>query len=125
MSLAAGKKILICEDEKIIALDLEKLLTNLGYKICAVVDTGKKLIESAAMTKPDIILCDISLRGKMNGIEAYKKLLPDNPVPVIFISAFKEDHFFKEIKDLNCHYLMKPFKNDQLKELIETIIDHK
>ena len=63
-------KILIVEDESIVALDLKHRLMELGYVVTAVTNSGEKAIQQAAETRPDLVLMDIRLNGKMDGIEA-------------------------------------------------------
>ncbi len=63
-------KILIVEDEAIIAMEIENQLQSLGYEVTSIVDTGEKAIEKAESDKPDLILMDIRIKGEMDGIEA-------------------------------------------------------
>jgi CheY-like chemotaxis protein len=63
-------RILIVEDERIVAADIHRRLEKMGYQICASVSTGKTSIEQAGKTRPDLVLMDIILEGKMTGIEA-------------------------------------------------------
>ncbi len=63
-------RILIVEDEAIIAMETESQLQSLGYEVTSMVDTGEKAIEKAAEDKPDLILLDIRIKGGMDGIEA-------------------------------------------------------
>ncbi len=63
-------KILIVEDETIIAVEIENRLQSLGYEVTSIVDTGKRAIQKAEIDKPDLILMDIRIKGKIDGIDA-------------------------------------------------------
>jgi len=67
-------RILIVEDEGLIARDIEDMVRNAGYKVSAVVGTGEDAVEKAETTHPDLILMDIILRGEMDGVEAAEKI---------------------------------------------------
>ena len=66
-------KILVVEDENIVALDIENRLKNLGFTVLPVISSGEEAVEKAYEYKPDLILMDILLKGKINGIDAAKK----------------------------------------------------
>ena len=76
-------KILIVEDEVLVAKDLQHTLQNLGYDVSAAVSSGRKAIEAVEKEKPDLILMDIVLQGEMDGIETAKQIRSRFNVPVI------------------------------------------
>lgn len=67
-------KIMIVEDESIVAVDIKRTLIGLGYEVTAIADTGEEAISSACEQKPDLILMDIVLKGDIDGIEAASKI---------------------------------------------------
>jgi CheY-like chemotaxis protein len=77
-------KIVIVEDESIVARDIQNSLKNMGYGVPAVVSTGEKAIEAVHKFRPDLILMDIMLKGEMSGIEAAKIIKDRFDIPVIF-----------------------------------------
>jgi two-component system, response regulator PdtaR len=80
-------RILIVEDETVIALGIESKLKILGYEATSIVNSGEKAIEKAESEKPDIILMDIRLKGEMDGIEAAEVIRNKFGIPVIFSTA--------------------------------------
>ena len=80
-------RILIVEDEAIIAMELESQLQSLGYEITSIVDTGVKAIEKAKTDKPDLILMDIRIKGEMDGIDTAEAIRSQFGIPVIFSTA--------------------------------------
>ncbi len=83
-------RILIIEDEALIAVDLEDIVTRLGHTVVASVDTASKAVRAAAEHRPDLILADIQLADGSSGIDAVKDILSDFSVPVVFITAFPD-----------------------------------
>ena len=80
-------KILIVEDEILVATDIQESLESLGYAVVGIADTGLKAIKAVANELPDLILMDINLKGEMTGIEAAKLISKDNDVPIIYLTA--------------------------------------
>jgi DNA-directed RNA polymerase specialized sigma24 family protein len=83
-------RILIIEDETLIAVDLEEIVERLGHTVVATVDTADKAVRAAAEHRPDLILADIQLADGSSGIDAVKDILADFSVPVVFITAFPD-----------------------------------
>ena len=83
-------KILIVEDEAIIAMGIESSLQHLGYEVTSIVDTGEKAFEKTEIDKPDIILMDIRIKGEMDGIDTAKVIRNQFGIPVIFSTAWGE-----------------------------------
>ena len=129
------KKILIVEDEQIVAKYIEKQLTGAGYQVVDSVTSGEKAIEKVRLLNPDIVLMDIKLMGSMDGIETADHIRKNNQVPVIFLTSLSDDESFQRAKKTEPFgYLIKPidvkefnrvvemalYKNKIYKELIET-----
>ena len=84
-------RILIVEDEYIIAKDLQMSLENMGYTVCAIASSGEEAIERVEKEKPDLALMDIVLKGTMDGIEAAERIRSNFGTPLIFLTAFSDD----------------------------------
>ncbi|MCB0395537.1 MAG: response regulator [Flavobacteriales bacterium] len=116
----AQTSILIVEDEKIVAKDIENSLSKLGYKITDVVSSGEDALRSAGEVKPDLALVDIMLKGDMDGIEAAKEMWKDMSIPVIFLTAYADESTINRAKHAEPFgYIIKPFKEVDLKTTIE------
>ena len=119
--------ILVVEDESIVALDLKRCLQNLGYQVSRVASSGEKAVEMIAAQKSDLVLMDIRLQGKMDGIEAAKAIHSDYDVPVIYLTAYADDQTLQSATAAVPYgYLLKPFDARELKTTIEvTLFKHK
>src|SRR5205823_1672482 len=112
----APARILVVEDEAITAADLQERLIALGYAIAGWSVTGEKAIALAQIERPDLVLMDIMLKGRMNGIEAAGAIRAQMQVPVIFLTANTNDTVIDEAKTSEPFaYLLKPFEERYLK----------
>jgi len=112
-------KILVVEDESIVAKDLQNTLQNLGYKVPAVASSGQAAIEAAEKHKPDLILMDIVLKGKMDGIEAAEQISSRFNIPAVYLTAYTDDKTLERAKITDPFgYIVKPFEDRQLKTVI-------
>ena len=91
-------KVLIVEDESIIAMETESVLTGLGYEIVAIVDTGEKAIEVTEQQKPDIILMDIRIKGEIDGIDTAEIIRSKFEIPVVFLTAHLDEERLEKVK---------------------------
>ena len=115
-----GKKILIVEDNAIVALELKERLSRIGYAIVGIAGTGHDAINLARKTEPDLILMDINLKGDMDGIMVAEQIGTFRKVPVIFITACSnEETKNRAMKIAPAAYLVKPFKEQELYSSIE------
>ena len=101
-------KILIVEDEVIIALDLKKTLKDLGYSLVGTVTSGEEAVKAAGKMHPDLILMDIKLQGHINGLEAGKKIQDKFNIPIIYITAYSDKETFGLIKKTNSFFFILP-----------------
>jgi len=116
-------KILIVEDEAIVAMELEHSLTDLRYHVIAKVDTGKNAIKLAQNESPDLILMDIHLKGEMDGVQAAAEISKRMDIPTVFLTAYAEDDILERAKSINPFgYLLKPVQSRDLKVAIEMAI---
>jgi diguanylate cyclase (GGDEF)-like protein/PAS domain S-box-containing protein len=113
-------RVLIVEDEGLIARDIENMVKNAGYDICDVVSTGEEAIERAEKTQPDLILMDIILRGAMDGVEAAERIREHINVPVIYLTAHTDENTLERAKLTEPQgYTLKPVEQKELLTVIE------
>ncbi|MFH2132936.1 MAG: PAS domain S-box protein [bacterium] len=113
-------KILIVEDEVIIAEYLAKTVDKIGYEVAGKLTSGEKAISAVAELKPDLILMDIRLGGAMDGIEAAEQISNAWNIPIIFLSAFADQGLVDRAKLVRpCGYMVKPIHHRSLKANIE------
>ncbi|MBU7026550.1 MAG: response regulator, partial [Theionarchaea archaeon] len=113
------KRIMIVEDERIVAEDIRRSLENLGYTVSAMVSSGEEAIEKAE-DNPDLVLMDIVLRGDMDGIETAQQLKSQFNIPVVYLTAYADDKKLQRaIVTEPYGYLLKPFEDRELHTAIE------
>jgi PAS domain S-box-containing protein len=113
-------RILIVEDEQVVALDLSSTLENLGYDVIDSVISGAEAIKSAREQRPDLILMDIRLDGKLDGIDAAQQIHDFTKCPVIFLTAYSDEQTLSRAKQATPFgFLVKPFKMPELRCAIE------
>jgi len=116
-------RILVVEDEAVIALRLQKRLKEMGYDVPDIAYSGEDAVEKAGRLRPDLVLMDIMLPGKLDGIEAAKIVKAEFDIPVIFLTAFSEDKILKRAKQAEPFgYLLKPFQDRDIKAAIEVAL---
>ena len=114
------KKILIVEDDEDIAGPLERTIRRMGYESAGVLSTGEEAVAKVAQIRPDVIIMDVVLGGRLTGIEASKKLDPALKLPIIFITGYRPIAAAMEAN--NRFPLSKPFSAHDLKKAIETAL---
>lgn len=113
-------KIMIVEDEKIVARDIKNRLKKLGYNVLDIVSSGKEAIWKAEETNPDLVLMDIVLKGDIDGIEAAKQIRNRFNIPVIYLTAYSDDGAIERAKLTEpSGYIIKPFQIRELRSSIE------
>lgn len=110
-------RVLIIEDEPLIALDIENLVTDIGHQVVGIATTRTEAIAAASDTKPGMILADIQLADGSSGIDAVNDILKDINVPVIFITAYPERLLTGERAEPT-FLITKPFKPEMVKAVI-------
>ena len=119
----SGEKILIVEDEIIVAMGVEQKLLDLGYDVINIVDTGEDAVKCAKQLKPDLILMDIVLKGKMDGIEAAQQIHDNLDIPIIYLTAYSDDDVLKRARITEPYgYMIKPFRKNEVKAYIEVAL---
>lgn len=113
-------KILVVEDEAIVARDIQDTLILLGYSVPAVAYSAEDAIERAREFPPDLILMDIVLRGRMDGIQAAEKIRETLDIPVVFLTAYSDPKTLERAKISEPFgYLTKPFQEREIYNAIE------
>jgi PAS domain S-box-containing protein len=113
-------RILIVEDEVVVAIDVESRLRALGFEVTGRVATGAAGIQEACERRPDLVLMDIRLKGGMDGIEAANEIRTRTGLPVVFLTAHADDRTVERAKlSEPFGYLLKPFQDRELKTAIE------
>jgi len=116
----ANERIYIVEDERIIAIDLQRRLERLGYVVCGSASDAEEALAGIRSTKPDLILMDIVLPGAVDGIDVAVQVRRELNVPVIFLSAYTDARTLERAKAANpLGYILKPFKERELATMLE------
>jgi len=116
----ASVNILVVDDERIVALDIQHTLERLGYCVAGVVGTGREAVEAAKELKPELVLMDIRLKGGMDGIEAAQEIIHAMDIPVVFLTAYSDEQTLQRAKSSGPFgYLIKPFEERELHSTIE------
>jgi PAS domain S-box-containing protein len=116
-------RIMVVEDEGIVALDLVTTLKRLGYDVNGSVATGEEAIATAIRLRPDLILMDIRLAGELDGIAAAESIGKSLGVPVIFLTAHSDDDTLRRAKAVEPYsYLVKPYRAADLRCAIEVTL---
>jgi CheY-like chemotaxis protein len=115
----ALKRILVIEDEQIVARDLQNVLRRLGHLPVGSAASGRDAIKMAAETQPDLILMDIRLDGPMNGIEASQAIVENRPVPIVYLTAFPGTFIYDASRMVSPYMCVaKPFSVPHLDAII-------
>ena len=113
-------KILLVEDEQIVAKFIEKQLIGAGYRVLASITKGDEALENVRNLKPDVVLMDIKLVGGMDGIEAADLIRKNYQTPVIFLSSLTDDESFQRAKMAEPFgYLVKPIDIKEFKRVVD------
>lgn len=113
-------KVLVVEDEVIVAQDIAGRLKKLGYIVTATVASGEEAIEKAIENRPDIVLMDIVLKGEMDGVAAAQQIRTKINVPTVFLTAYADEKTLERAKITNPFgYIIKPFQQQDLRVAIE------
>jgi diguanylate cyclase (GGDEF)-like protein/PAS domain S-box-containing protein len=119
----AKTQILVVEDEHIVAKDIQSRLQGLGYHIPAVASSGEEALQKAEETRPDLVLMDIRLKGTMNGVEAAEELRRRFNIPVVYLTAYADNHTLQRAKVTEPFgYILKPFEERELYTCIEVAL---
>jgi two-component system, response regulator PdtaR len=113
-------RILVVEDEAIVAMGIKEKLEDLGHEVVDIVFNGEDAIEKAIKIEPDLILMDIVLKGDMDGIEAASEIRNRLDIPIIYLTAYSDEEILKRARMTEPYgYILKPFNNSELNANIE------
>ncbi|NLX03780.1 MAG: PAS domain S-box protein [Phycisphaerae bacterium] len=116
-------RILVVEDEKIVAKDLKQRLERLGYAVPAVAATGRDAVEKALDGNVDLVLMDIMLKGDMDGIQAAEQIRRRAGLPVVYLTAYSDRETLSRAKVTEAFgYILKPFEERELETNIEVAL---
>ena len=113
-------KILIVEDEAIIAAEIRSLLKKLGYEVIGKTDNGDKALDLFTNLQPDLVLLDITIKGTLSGIDLAKIIRKKYNFPFIFLTSHSDLNTLNNVKEtLPYDYIVKPFTKNDLRSAIE------
>ena len=113
-------KILVVEDESIVAMDLKQRLVAMDYEVTATVSSGAAAIEQVATCLPELVLMDIQIKGDIDGIETAKQIQEQFDIPIVFLTANSDIATVERAKKTEpLAYLLKPFEDRDLLTTIE------
>ena len=113
-------KIMVVDDEAYISTQLEERLTSMDYEVVGTASSGEDSISMAKSLSPDLVLMDIVMPGKLDGIEASEIITKELDIPVIFLTAYADDKFLERAKKAQPFgYILKPFQEKEIKANIE------
>lgn len=116
-------KILIVEDEMIIAANISLQLNELGYEVTGIVPRGEEALLHIKSEIPDILLLDINLKGNLDGVETAAEMQKTHNIPVIYLTANADDENFNRAKETHPYgFIAKPFKKLDLQRAIELTV---
>lgn len=117
-----SKKILVVEDQGIMALDITSRLSGMGFSTLPPVGTGPKAVSTALAENPDLILMDIQLKGHMDGVEAAAEILKSRFIPIVFLTAHSDKTTQERARALTPQgYLLKPFTTQELEDTLDSV----
>lgn len=116
-----GRKILIVEDEKVIAMDLQQTISDFGYTVLSTVSSGEEALKLMAKNKPNLVIMDILLEGDLNGIETGVIISEKYKIPIIYITAYAKEILLRSKITESSTFLVKPFNESELRDKIEEV----
>jgi CheY-like chemotaxis protein len=115
MQSSATRRLLVVEDDALVAETLSLILRRLGYEVAAIVDNGEEAVKMTFALIPDLVLMDISLRGSMDGAEAARQIRLATGRPVIFLSGHSDPLTLKKARECEPYgFILKPFGEREL-----------
>lgn len=120
----AQQKILIVEDEGIVAFNLEQRLRHMGYEVTGLAESGAQGLSLLQSERPDLVLMDIHIKGDMDGIELASIMGSQHGLPIIYLTAYSEDTTLERAKQTRPYgYLIKPFSERELHATIQMALE--
>jgi signal transduction histidine kinase len=117
-------RILVVEDERIVALHLQVMLQGLGYDVVANVANGEQALQTIEETPPDLVLMDIHIEGEIDGIETAARIPASYHIPVVYLTAYSEEATLERARATRPYgYLLKPFSERELHATIQMVLE--
>jgi CheY-like chemotaxis protein len=116
-----GTKILVVEDEILIAEDLRLILQRMGHEVVGIASSGTEAIRKANKLHPDLVLMDVRLQGAMDGIETARQIRSTADIPIVYVTAYASALAALDLND-RCTRLAKPFSPLQLQAAIAAVL---
>lgn len=118
-------RVMIVEDERIIALAMRRMLMSMGCEVCGEASSGEEAVAVALKEKPDLVLMDIMLDGDMDGVEAARRIQAKQGASVAFATAYTDDATRRRAMDIRpIAFLAKPVDPRELDKLISSLPHH-
>lgn len=119
--ISSNPKILIVEDESVVAIDLNERLLRLGYISVRIAKSGEDAVRQVAQERPDLLLLDITLsQGELDGIQTALLINSEEEIPIIYLTAYANESVWTRTKETKPYaYILKPFQSNELKIAIE------
>jgi diguanylate cyclase (GGDEF)-like protein/PAS domain S-box-containing protein len=115
--------VLIVEDDNIIAEDLGSTLERLGYEVLSTASSGEDAVRKARAAKPDLVLMDIVLKGRMDGIKAADRIMKELDIPVVYLTSHSDPDTIRRAKETGPFgYLLKPYEQRDIQVALETAV---
>ncbi len=116
----SATRVMVVEDEAVVALNLREQLGRLGYQVVAVTATGEHTLRLLDEARPDVVLMDINIQGAIDGIETAARIPKARFIPVIYLTAYAEEATIQRARETNpSGYLLKPFSERELHATIQ------
>jgi CheY-like chemotaxis protein len=120
------RRVLIVEDERVVALNLERQLTSLGYRVVASVPSGEEALRIAASVSPDVVLMDVQLAGAMRGTEAGESLWTRLRIPVVYATAYSDERTLANARSSMAYgFVVKPYRAAQIHAALRLALDRR
>ncbi|HTX73262.1 MAG TPA: response regulator [Rectinemataceae bacterium] len=117
-------RILIVEDETIVAMQLQECLEQMGHSVPQIVDSGDAAINAVVTHRPDLVLMDINLRSFIDGVDAAARIRLLSQVPIIFLTAYpSQGSQDRALKTKPVAYLLKPIDDKALQNCVEQALE--
>jgi CheY-like chemotaxis protein len=118
--LVSGEKILIVEDDDVIARVADWRLKNLGYAVCGRATSGEEALALIVSAQPDLVLMDINIRGEIDGIETAKLIKKEFTIPIVYLTSHSDGPTLERAKETKPDgFIIKPFEDNDLRVAIE------
>jgi C4-dicarboxylate-specific signal transduction histidine kinase len=118
--MSVRARLMVVEDNRIVARDISEQLGRIGHTVIGVTASGEAAVALAASSRPDLILMDVRLEGRIDGIDAAREIRATSQIPVVFLTAYADDETIRRAGAAEPFgYLLKPFEDLQLRTVIE------